>query len=98
MAADRISSEIITLNAAVRNPAPIQAERAAGKAVERTRKSAGMEQTSLQISVHQGTCVYIVRVFNANTGELIREFPPCRVLDGLTELLKYAGTLIDREA
>jgi flagellar protein FlaG len=48
--------------------------------------------------VHKGTGQIMVSIFDSETGDLLRQIPPERVLDMLTEMMKYLGLKVDLEA
>lgn len=65
------------------------------KAIERAIKAMQGARTSLEFSIHEKTNQIMVKVKNAETGEVIREIPPERNLDFLAKVWEMAGLLID---
>ena len=58
----------------------------------------GQENDAGYIGVDSQTGVYVIRVLDAQTEELIREVPPREVLNCISRILQYAVILIDRTA
>ncbi len=52
---------------------------------------------SLEISMHQETHSIMIKVKNKDTGELIREAPPEKVLDALAKLMEITGLIVDKK-
>jgi flagellar protein FlaG len=67
------------------------------KAVERALKALEGPTTSFEMKVHEETNAVIVKVFNKETGELIREIPPEKTLDLVVKMMEIAGILIDEK-
>jgi flagellar protein FlaG len=67
------------------------------KAIQKAIKAAEGITTSLEFSVHKETHQISVKVLDKETGELIREIPPEKILDFLATLWRKAGILIDEK-
>jgi flagellar protein FlaG len=67
------------------------------KAVERALKALEGPTTSFEMKYHEQTKAVIVKVFNKDTGELIREIPPEKTLDLVVKMMEFAGILIDEK-
>jgi flagellar protein FlaG len=67
------------------------------KAVERALKVLEGPTTSFEMKYHEQTKAVIVKVFNKETGELIREIPPEKTLDLVVKMMEFAGILIDEK-
>ncbi|GGJ01367.1 flagellar protein FlaG [Paenibacillus hunanensis] len=52
---------------------------------------------SLEISMHEETHSIMIKVKNKDTGELIREAPPEKVLDALAKLMEITGLIVDKK-
>ncbi|WP_160032750.1 flagellar protein FlaG [Paenibacillus sp. An7] len=65
--------------------------------IERAMKVLEGPQTTLDISIHEKTHDIMVKVLNKETGELIREIPPEKILDLVAEMMDTAGLLIDKK-
>ena len=48
--------------------------------------------------VHQATGEIMVSILDSDTGEMLRQIPPERVLDMIAEMMKYLGLKVDLEA
>lgn len=56
-----------------------------------------MERTRCEYSYHEETNRVSIKVFNADTDEVIREIPPEKSLDMLQKMWEMAGILIDEK-
>ncbi|NBI27738.1 flagellar protein FlaG [Chengkuizengella sp. YPA3-1-1] len=63
--------------------------------VEQSNKAMSLSSTSLEYSVHEVTNDIMVKVLDKETGELIREVPPEKIVDLLAKSLEMAGIIID---
>ncbi|WP_413374351.1 flagellar protein FlaG [Paenibacillus taichungensis] len=54
-------------------------------------------QKSLEFSVHKETHSIMIKVTNRETGELIREVPPEKLLDVAARMMELAGLIIDKK-
>ena len=55
-------------------------------------------EVQMKFSVHEGTGQVIVRVVNTETGKVIREIPPQRILDMVAKMMEMVGVLLDERA
>jgi flagellar protein FlaG len=67
------------------------------KAIDRAIKALEGPTTSFEMKMHEGTHSIMVKVFNKETGELIREIPPEKTLDLVVKMMEFAGILIDEK-
>jgi flagellar protein FlaG len=67
------------------------------KAIDRAIKALEGPTTTFEIKVHDQTNVVTVKVFNKDTGELIREIPPEKTLDLVVKMMEIAGILVDEK-
>jgi flagellar protein FlaG len=65
------------------------------KAIERANKALQGRTTSFEFSIHEATKEIMVKVMDKNTGEVIRELPPEKVLDMVAKLWEMAGIIVD---
>ncbi len=65
------------------------------KAIEQANKAMELIQTRFEFSIHEKTKEIIVRVYNKETGELIREIPPEKILDIVAKIWELAGLIVD---
>lgn len=56
-----------------------------------------MERTRCEYSYHEETNRVSIKVYNADTDEVIREIPPEKSLDMLQKLWEMAGILVDEK-
>lgn len=52
----------------------------------------------MKLSIHEATNRTMVKVVNAETGQVIREIPPHRTLDMLAKMQELVGLLLDEHA
>lgn len=67
------------------------------RVIETAAKAFQGPMTSLEMSVHEGTNEVIIRVKDKETGELIREIPPEKILDIKMKMKEIAGILFDEK-
>lgn len=66
-------------------------------AIERSIKAIEGPHTTLEMSVHEKTDTIMVKVINKDTGELLREIPPEKILDLTAKMMEFAGILVDKK-
>jgi len=49
-----------------------------------------------RFKVHKPTNDIVVQIIDSQTGEVIREFPPEKILNMISEFLKMSGLIIDK--
>ena len=65
------------------------------RAIERAIKAMQGANTVLEFSIHEKTKEIMVKVLNRETGEVIREIPPEKILDFVAKVWEMAGLFID---
>lgn len=50
-----------------------------------------------RFKIHKETNDIIVQIVDTQTGEVIREFPPEKILNMISEFLKMSGLIIDKK-
>jgi flagellar protein FlaG len=63
--------------------------------IEKANKALQLRNTSFEFAVHKQTKQIMVKVFDKDSGEVIREIPPQKVLDMVAKMWELAGLLID---
>lgn len=66
-------------------------------AVEQINKLLTKNDTHLEFSIHEKTKDIIVKVIDEETGELIREVPPERILNMVAIIWEQIGLLVDEK-
>nr|WP_244280985.1 flagellar protein FlaG [Paenibacillus jilunlii] len=51
-----------------------------------------------KISIHEQTHAIMVKVFDKQTGDLIREIPPEKLLDVAANMMELSGLIVDEKA
>ncbi|HAN10732.1 MAG TPA: flagellar biosynthesis protein FlaG [Clostridiales bacterium] len=64
-------------------------------AVETANKKLEGANTEFRFSVHEATNQVSVKVLNKDTGEVIREIPPEKILDMVAKMWEMAGIFVD---
>ncbi len=54
-------------------------------------------QKSFEISVHEETHAIMIKVLNKETGDLIREVPPEKILDLAAHMMEITGIIFDKK-
>ncbi|MDP5275888.1 flagellar protein FlaG [Chengkuizengella axinellae] len=65
------------------------------KMVEQANNALALSSTSFEYIMHEKMNEMMVKVINKETGELIREVPPEKMLDLVARSLEMAGIIID---
>ncbi len=73
------------------------AEEQVVRAIERAVKALEGPSTTFEMKMHEQTKAIVVKVFNKETGELIREIPPEKTLDLVAKMMEFAGILVDEK-
>ncbi|EHS55366.1 flagellar protein FlaG [Paenibacillus sp. Aloe-11] len=54
-------------------------------------------QKMFEISVHEKTHAIMIKVLNKETGDLIREVPPEKILDLAARMMEITGIIVDKK-
>lgn len=54
-------------------------------------------QKTFEISVHEETQAIMIKVMNKETGDVIREVPPEKILDLAAHMMEITGMIIDKK-
>lgn len=65
------------------------------KAIEDVNKHVGLTNRKFEYAIHEGTNKVVIRVFNSDTGEVIREVPPESRLDAISKMWEMSGIIVD---
>lgn len=66
------------------------------KTTEKLNRLMGLIEKRLKFSVHEESKRIMVKVIDQETGDVLREIPPKKVLDLLSSFTEAAGIFIDR--
>gem|GEM_PF-1627865 len=66
--------------------------------LERLNMIIKVSRVEFRREVHKGTGEIMVSILDSETGEMLRQIPPERVLDMLAEMMKHLGLNVDLEA
>lgn len=64
-------------------------------AIEKTNKAIEGSTCSFEYSIHEKTKQIMVKVVDKKTKEVIKEFPPEKILDMVAKMWEVAGILVD---
>lgn len=67
------------------------------QAIVQANKSLAAESIALSFAIHDQTKEVMVKVVNTDTGEVIREIPPEKLMDRFAQVLKNIGWLVDEK-
>lgn len=65
------------------------------KAIEKANKVNIDHQTRAEFSIHAVTKDVIVKIVDTETNEVLREYPPKKILDLIAKLWELAGIVVD---
>uniref|UniRef100_A0A7C5V305 Flagellar protein FlaG n=1 Tax=Caldicellulosiruptor owensensis TaxID=55205 RepID=A0A7C5V305_9FIRM len=65
------------------------------KMINQANKAFEAKYTRLEFSIHKDTHEIVVKVYDKETNELIREIPPEKILDIIAKLWELAGIFVD---
>lgn len=65
--------------------------------LEKVFKAIAGPETILDINVHEKTHQIMVRVLDKETGELIREVPPEKLVDLVAAMMEISGIIVDKK-
>lgn len=63
--------------------------------IEKANKAIEGTTCSFEFSIHEQTKQIMVKVIDKNTKEVIREFPPEKILDMVAKMWEVAGIIVD---
>ncbi|MHB1420528.1 MAG: flagellar protein FlaG [Bacillota bacterium] len=66
------------------------------QAIEKANKVLVGPEVMLKFSIHKVTKQIMVKMLNEETGELIREIPPEKILDMVAKIWELAGIIVDK--
>lgn len=66
-------------------------------AVDRANKVLFKNNTHLQFRIHDATKEVMVKIINDETGEVLKEIPPEKMLDMVAKLWEIAGIIVDEK-
>lgn len=67
------------------------------KAIEKANKAIIGPDIMFKFSIHEGTKQIMVKVINEETGEIIREIPPEKILNMVAKMWELAGIIVDEK-
>ena len=65
------------------------------KIIEKANKAIDGATSSFEFSIHEQTKQIMVKVIDKETKEVIREFPPEKILDMVAKMWEVAGIIVD---
>ncbi|EPR14356.1 flagellar protein FlaG [Ruminiclostridium papyrosolvens] len=70
-------------------------ERVVIEAIQKANKAISGGNRRFEFSIHEKTNEIVVKVFDSDTNELVREIPNEKVLDMVAKMCEMAGILVD---
>jgi len=68
------------------------------KSIEQANKELKSVNRSIERHIHEKTKTIIYRIVDANTKEIIKEFPPEKIQDMIAKLWELVGLFVDEKA
>jgi FlaG protein. len=56
------------------------------------------QNTKLNFKIHKETGAVMIQIINDETGEIVREYPPEKILDSIAVIWENAGINVDKKA
>lgn len=72
-------------------------ERIVIEAIEKANRAIRGVYTQLEFSIHEKTGDIMVKVKNSESGEVIREIPPEKILDLVANIWEMLGIIVDKK-
>ena len=70
-------------------------EKVVSEAIDKMNRMFEDSSRRFEYSVHEKTHEIMIKVINDDTGEVIREIPPKKILDMVANMMEMAGLLVD---
>ncbi|MBE7898977.1 flagellar protein FlaG [Paenibacillus polymyxa] len=89
-----------TSEEAVQSAIPVKAQQTHEQTIQQLQKAIDAiqgPQKTLEISVHEKTHAIMIKVLNKETGDLIREVPPEKILDLAARMMEITGIIVDKK-
>lgn len=67
------------------------------ESIEKANQALNLRYTSLEFSIHEKTKEIMVKVIDRDSGEVIREIPPEKILDAVAYMWEMAGIIVDEK-
>ncbi|MGE5328833.1 MAG: flagellar protein FlaG [Deltaproteobacteria bacterium] len=90
------NKKVSEINQAEKNTMPIS-EKVIIEAIEKANKAIEGARTEFKFSIHDKTHEISVKVLDKDSGEVIREIPPEKVLDMVARMWEMAGIIVDEK-
>ncbi|WP_308531166.1 flagellar protein FlaG [uncultured Paenibacillus sp.] len=92
------SSYAAVVDASNHQPSFSQEQQQAIEQLEKAIRAVQGPEKTFKISIHQETHTIMVKVFDKDTGDLIREIPQEKLLDVAANMMELNGLIIDKKA
>lgn len=96
---ERSAAKSVEAVAAVPATPPVQAQvdrQELSRVIDKMNSAAQIFNQSLQFKVMDGNRI-LVKVIDSNTGEVVREFPPEKLIEAFRSMEEHLGVLFDRK-
>ena len=67
------------------------------KATDKLNRLMGLIDKRMEFKIHEKSHRVMVKIIDAEKGEVLREIPPKKILDMLSSFAELAGVLVDQE-
>lgn len=65
--------------------------------VDKANKIMTQESTHLKFEIHEKTHAVMVKIIESETGEVLREIPPEKLIDMLSKICELAGLFVNKK-
>lgn len=76
---------------------PTVAESMVIKTIEDANKKLVSTNTELRLSIHEATKKMTIKIVDKNSEEVIREYPPEKLLDIFAKMIELSGMIVDEK-
>jgi flagellar protein FlaG len=90
----QLSKPISQINEYDKNNMPVS-EKVVIEAIQKANKAIQGGNRRFEFSIHEGTNQILIKVYNSDTNELIKEIPNEKILDMVAKICEMAGILVD---
>ncbi|MHC1749833.1 MAG: flagellar protein FlaG [Cellulosilyticaceae bacterium] len=94
---DNNNEELLQKIKANQGYVPSISEKAIINAIEEANKKIAGPNMTFEISIHERSKEIIIKIFNSDTKELIREIPTEKILDMVASMCEAAGLFVDEK-
>lgn len=65
--------------------------------IDKANNLIATEKTHLKFEIHEETHTIMIKIIESDTGDVLKEIPPEKLVDMIAEICKSAGLFIDKK-